>query len=242
MLCLKVGENMNWNDVKWKLKNKFASNYLGQKFWILFSGKSKGVVVDASVDIVIEGYPRSGNTFCVALFRYLSTSDIKIARHRHEIAQIKSSIRFKKIAIFVIREPLSSVSSFVVREDVSVKYALEYYIKYYSELMASLDYIYIVRNTEDFVENARSFLGLSYLSSYDSDDFGEVNKFVLDMEREDSGGIVRASHVAMPNKDRDESKNAVIFEMHSKYEKEVKDALDCYNSLLEMAKVFGRMV
>jgi hypothetical protein len=49
--------------------------------------------VSRTTEIVIEGYPRSGNTFAVVAFRLAQGREIEIAHHLHAAAQIKRAAR-----------------------------------------------------------------------------------------------------------------------------------------------------
>jgi hypothetical protein len=96
--------------------------------------------VSQTTEIVIEGYPRSGNTFAVVAFRQAQGREIKMAHHLHAAAQIKRAARLGVPAIMLIREPSEAILSVVVRDPhVSVRYALRSYIRFYSTVLPYLE-------------------------------------------------------------------------------------------------------
>ncbi len=96
--------------------------------------------VSRTTEIVIEGYPRSGNTFAVVAFRLAQGREIEIAHHLHAAAQIKRAARLDVPAIVLIREPSEAILSVVVRDPhVSIRWALRSYIRFYSTVVPYLE-------------------------------------------------------------------------------------------------------
>jgi hypothetical protein len=95
--------------------------------------------VSRTTEIVIEGYPRSGNTFAVVAFRQAQDRKIEIAHHLHAAAQIKRAARLDVPAIVLIREPSEAILSLVVRDPyASMRWALHSYIRFYSTVVPYL--------------------------------------------------------------------------------------------------------
>jgi hypothetical protein len=96
--------------------------------------------VSRTTEIVIEGYPRSGNTFAVVAFRQAQAREIEIAHHLHAAAQIKRAARLGVPAIVLIREPSEAILSLVVRDPhASMRWALRSYIRFYSSVVPCLE-------------------------------------------------------------------------------------------------------
>jgi len=96
--------------------------------------------VSETTEIVIEGYPRSGNTFAVVAFRQAQGREIEIAHHLHAAAQIKRAARLDVPAIVLIREPSEAILSLVVRDPhASMRWALRSYIRFYSAVVPYLE-------------------------------------------------------------------------------------------------------
>jgi hypothetical protein len=94
--------------------------------------------IRAETEIVIEGFPRSGNTFVVAAFHQAQRPlDVKIAHHAHVPAQLIEAVRRSVPALALVREPEEAVLSFVVREPgLGVRQVLRGYVRFHEPLLA----------------------------------------------------------------------------------------------------------
>jgi hypothetical protein len=72
---------------------------------------AKSQLCKASTEIVIEGAPRSGNSFAVQAFRFANPDVNEIATHLHAPANVLLGISMKKPTMVVIRNPLEVVCS-----------------------------------------------------------------------------------------------------------------------------------
>ena len=94
-------------------------------------------VVRPDFDLVIEGFPRSGNTFCTAAFKFSQAqNDLKIANHFHTVAQFKLAARWRVPALLVIRPPTETIlSNAVYQRSVSVAQICEAYVRFHRALL-----------------------------------------------------------------------------------------------------------
>lgn len=92
-------------------------------------GDGYGTIADSETDIVIEGFPRSANTFAVNAFRLAQTRKVKIAHHKHSITQFLIANKFQIPTLLVIRTPEEAIISFLIREPcISIEKAFKYWI------------------------------------------------------------------------------------------------------------------
>jgi hypothetical protein len=93
------------------------------------------LLVKKDTEIVIEGYPRSANTFAVVAFLLAQGRPVKIAHHLHVPAQVIQAGRWGIPTIVLIRDPQDAVLSLLVREPyLSARRALQDYIIFYSTI------------------------------------------------------------------------------------------------------------
>jgi hypothetical protein len=92
-------------------------------------------------EVVIEGFPRSGNTFVVAAFHFAQLPrDVKIAHHAHVPAQLLSAVRLGLPAVVLVRDPSECVPSLVVREPaLGVGGALRGWVRFHEPLVPVRD-------------------------------------------------------------------------------------------------------
>ncbi len=67
-----------------------------------------------SSEIVIEGFPRSGNSSTVERFRMAQSRNVKIAHHLHHPLQVKLAKKFDTPCLILFREPEEAVISLKV--------------------------------------------------------------------------------------------------------------------------------
>ncbi len=96
-----------------------------------------GVVVDDNTDIVIEGYPKSANSFAVAAFIMAQAETVKVAHHTHTPAQVVDAARRRIPAVVLVRRPADCASEFVaIKPDISMGQAVRGWIRFYEPLLA----------------------------------------------------------------------------------------------------------
>ena len=91
--------------------------------------------VAPETDLVIEAFPRSGNTFAVEAFTRSQPVPVRVAHHFHAPAQVLRAARLGVPALVIIRPPRDAVLSFVIREPVvSIAQALRAWLIFYETL------------------------------------------------------------------------------------------------------------
>lgn len=101
--------------------------------------------VTSGTDLVVEGYPRSGNTFLYSLLRQAATRPHDIAHHTHGIASLRMARDRQVPSAIVIRDPDGAVSSLCLRyPGLSPRIAWERYIRYHTWLLANTNtFLYV---------------------------------------------------------------------------------------------------
>lgn len=73
--------------------------------------------ITSSTQIVIEGFPRSGNTFAVFALKHAEAQhgrEVAISSHVHVPAQVKLAVGRRVPTLLVVREPVDAVASLLV--------------------------------------------------------------------------------------------------------------------------------
>ena len=107
---------MNVTACKARLREAFRTNpvvfnFLGRR---QESGIKLRRVCRKGDDVVIDGFPRSANTYATHAFIMAQPREIKIGNHCHAAAQFFLSKKYGVPAMLVIREPVGAVSSLMV--------------------------------------------------------------------------------------------------------------------------------
>ncbi len=86
-----------------------------------------------NTEVVIEGYPRSGNTFAVMAFRVAQARPVRMAHHLHMPAQLKAAVRWQIPTMVLLRRPEDAILSFLVREPrILPEQAVQDYLTFYT--------------------------------------------------------------------------------------------------------------
>ena len=130
-------------------------------------------VVTRNTDLVIEAFPRSGNTFAVQAFLSSQQKPVRLAHHLHAPSQIKRATRYRVPALVILRNPKDAVLSFVIKEPVvCVADALQSWIRFYKTI-AAIHGDFVISRFEDITA-----------------DFGAIIKVVNDRFQRDFGVFV----------------------------------------------------
>jgi hypothetical protein len=94
----------------------------------------RDLLVDRKTQIVIEGFPRSANTFAVVAFRQAQRERVRVAHHLHMPAQVVRAAQWGIPTLLLARKPTDATLSWVVREPwVPIRQALKHYISFYEK-------------------------------------------------------------------------------------------------------------
>jgi len=109
------------------------------RFWWHISPKSNLVsgdlLVNKETEIVIEGFPRSGNSFAYAAFLLANGPNRVVSHHVHRPSQIITASRNGIPTMIIIRQPAEAVTSLnIFRPYLSLKQGLRSYIDFYERV------------------------------------------------------------------------------------------------------------
>lgn len=87
-------------------------------------------------DILIDGFPRSANSFAEAAFRLAQPVPIKMAHHSHAAAQIIQAAKWNIPSLVLIRDPIEAARSLLMHQPqvFDVKTALSEYVYLYTSI------------------------------------------------------------------------------------------------------------
>lgn len=100
-------------------------------------GSSKRAIT-AQTEAVIEGFPRSGNTFAYFALQDANGGPLPVSSHVHVPAQVRRAVALGKPTLFVVREPVACLASLLTAAPhVRIGPAFDEYIHHH-ELVAPL--------------------------------------------------------------------------------------------------------
>lgn len=161
-------------------------------------------------DFVIEGFPRSGNTYFTYRFLLETNFKYKVAHHFHTPSQFNFSVKLNKKAIILIREPLSAITSYLVRfPDVSPRLAILMYKEFYTltyDLIQESPSLFIVVEFNNAIngiamEKVYKFLNIDSKFERQDVDNEMIFRAIEDRSAQLNGGL-KENMVARPSADK----------------------------------------
>lgn len=116
--------------IKWIL----GTTTLGVRAIAHVQGYGDNLVTNRT-DLVLEGFPRSGNSFLMC-YMSIYNPDLCIAHHLHMIGQFAIARRFEVPSVLLVRNPVDAVSSLLVADPpLGVERATDWWIYYHRRLI-----------------------------------------------------------------------------------------------------------
>lgn len=111
-----------------------------RRFRVKVDAKPEEGHVHRGLDLVIDGFPGSANSFATRAFRAMQSEDYLIGNHYHSPAETIRAIRLGIPVLLTLRRPANSVNSMVRRWPfVPFESALRWYVMFYEAMEPHLD-------------------------------------------------------------------------------------------------------
>ena len=163
----------------------------------------------AETEVVIEGFPRSANSWSVVAFREAQPRAVRIAHHRHAEAQVLEGVRRGLPVLVLIRQPEDAIRSLVHRNPrTDPNRALARWIAFYKAVERVRDEVVVAsfeQATAEFgsvVERLNSRFGCRFETCPSTAGYRE--KVFAAMERDNAD---RPAFAAVPDARRSETQN-----------------------------------
>lgn len=192
-------------------------------------------LVHAATEITIEGFPRSGTSFACRCFQQANPA-VRLAHHKHAVAQIVASARRCLPTLVVVRDPEAAVRSLLVRRpELDPDVAIQGWLRFHATLGRWRGRLLIVtfdEVTQDFGMVTRRLnerFGTGFLAF--QHDATHVAQLFAEMERDNAAayGHLRSTHVPRPDRDRDRAKAGIDL---SQIQLDVRRAREIYADLI----------
>jgi hypothetical protein len=201
-------------------------------------------MVTPDTQLVIEGFPRSGNSFARVAFSKAQRGKVRIAHGLHVPAQVIRAARWEIPTLVLIRNPRDAVLSFAIRDPISVDQALRYYISFYETVEKYRD-AYVLglfeEVTEDYGQVIRRInekFGTEFsLFRHDEQNVKEVFARMEKNSRKRYGETRWATKVSRPSAARERMKDEIGYALEDPGLRElISEAEAVYDRLTSSAR------
>lgn len=188
---------------------------------VRFQRKRRNRPAKPSDQIVIDGFPRSSNTFSSRAFRF-ANPDVVASHHMHAPANILLAVRYRVPTVVVIRSPVDAVLSEVIREPRKrLRRGLLEWNSFYSTVLPVLDRVVVgdfSTVTVDYsvvIDEVNRRFGTSFVPYHNSPESDEEVFASIEAGARARGksGSRLENQVPRPSKDRADRKAALQAEL-----------------------------
>lgn len=216
-------------------------------FYLLYySNKKKYALVKEDTDLLIDGFPRSANTFAY-VFIELTQPVKKLAHHVHLPVQYYRSIKFKSPAVLLIRNPVDAAVSMFIRRPTYFPYFIFLYYYLFHKKISKIKNAILIVKFEDVISDPNLIIRKLRSKGYSGFDEVELTQNLMEkiIKRVDELDMINQNDseiknhtVARPTEYRKIISEKIREELSSKRYNRI--SIKCnfiYNSILDSAKV-----
>ena len=203
-------------------------------------------VVRPNDELVIEGFPRSGNTFALYAFQNAQKTCLKIGNHFHSPAQFLLAKKYNIPAVLLIRNPKDAVVSLAIYQGNSdIEKLLSSYISFHDPLLkikssfVTAVFEEVINNMGGITNRINERFGTDFTVPDLTPDYSSKVLARIEEDRQkrlkinqdyDSSELRRTT----PSDKKNELKQGVLLKMESpKYAELLRKANDIYNSFIK---------
>lgn len=211
---------------------EFPAVYLPYTTFRRRSASKPGVPLTDGTEIVIEGFPRSANSFAVFAFGMAQGRTVRIARHLHAPAQIIEAARRNIPCLVLMRDPEGTVLSNVIRTPyLSIKQILRAYVSFYSCILPYRNhyvlglYNDVVIDFGSIIEKINRKFGTDFeVFVHSESNVQKCFELIEERNRENYGrGKVIEDLVARPSNERKEKKKGLLTMFHADHLRDIRE-------------------
>jgi hypothetical protein len=180
-------------------------------------------VVQPTTQLVIEGFPRSANTFAVWAFRQAQPEDVRVAHHFHYPAQVVRAAQWQIPTLVLIREPREAVTSLIMRDaSASLEQALRHYVSFYKTVTHYRDacvlglFEEVIGDYGAVIEQVNSRFGTHFaVFNHTEENVGKVFSRIEERHRARNEGTIVETRIARPSSAKQEARRRVKRELEA---------------------------
>ena len=200
-------------DALWKIKFALINSkvyYIFRNYIPNHTYKIKRV--NFKSDLLIEGFPRSANTYLLHGIKILSKKNLNIASHLHNFSHVRESLKMDIKTIIIYREPADCIASYIIKFNIkptywNIKILAKAYIKFYKEILAFkglsnlmfISFEEITKNPEKCFIKIEKFLSTIFYKYDDTIDQKIKKKVIQKKLSANSNPSNFENEIALPN-------------------------------------------
>ena len=234
--------------MKFAVKNRLDA-YPALYGWIYQTlSRNKNLFVHHGTDLVLDGFPSSGNTFLLRYIKNLVDAKLLISHHMHSSAQIIIAGQAKVPTILCVRDPVDCSISNAVRQVISYGRVIippqswiGYWTRYHENIIQQRDneeflrvarFDEIIGNTGDLISKISRDLDIkiNHRNPVRQDLFSQINADEAELK------VGRYRNAALPSEEKTVMKRAMHKSFRREFKSEIERAYHVYSELQGILK------
>lgn len=204
---------------------------------IIVPEKLKPLLIKKNTQMVIEGFPRSANTFFTVAFTLAQKKNVRIAHHLHKEVQVLAAATRNIPVCVLIRQPVDAVRSYLVyQQNVSEEMAFRKYSRFYNTIFPLINRCYVaffedvINDAEGTMNGINNKFGTSFATMpHTQENIDAVMKRMEEINAKVHGGDNTKD--ARPDSDRKKILSQISIDETAGYVIEAKQLYDRYLAL-----------
>lgn len=202
--------------LRFELRSVLANQQVLFPALLRFRPRYRGILPLPETDIVIEGFPRSGNTFAFVAFESCQDRPVRVVRHTHAPGVIRRSARLGKPILLLVREPRAAAASLLVFEpQITAAQALRAYVRFHRPLVEApsswvvATFQQVITDFGAVIRRVNDRFGTDFAPfDHTPENVASCMRRIDQLEAADSGGEIREERVGRPSAHREALKSA----------------------------------
>lgn len=214
--AVRVVRRLTTDDTRFRLHNWLCAHGPTSRAYAAAQPKIRRGSVGDRTELVIEGFPRSANTYALAAFTCANGPRTVVASHLHAAASVAAGVRRELPVIVVLRDPLDACVSLLQRQPVRPSSALRAYVRFHERItplvpdLVVSDFPVTTRSFGTTIEAANRRFGSTFVPyEHTPENEAWCRDFVIEADRRDQGQV-RESTVALPQASRRRGREPVV--------------------------------
>lgn len=178
--------------------------------------------VQPTTELVIEGFPRSANTFAVWAFRQAQPKDVRVAHHLHLPAQVVRAAQWRIPTLILIREPGDAAISLVMKDRYTLEEALRHYVSFYRTVAERRDacvlapFEKVIHDYGAVIERVNDRFGTRFsVFQHTEENVSKIFSRIEQRHRIRNGGIITETGIARPSPAKQEVRSELRRELEA---------------------------
>jgi hypothetical protein len=208
-------------DFRHQIHYLMLSGAMRSRAYAIMRPSLRRLMVSGSTDILIEGYPRSANTYCVAAFLRANGETSRIASHLHTVEAVRHALKLNKPVVVLTRTPVDAISSLLLRQQgLSPRLAIGQYLDFYSRMQDYADRCVVApfevatARFGDVITEVNIRFGTRFANyAGDAEDEQFVREWIERRHRSLNNGLLLEHAIARPSVERHAAKAHIAAEL-----------------------------